>query len=588
MSAKTTHTSNRLHTRLHTRAKHHYYRVMPNQKRHRILVWVAFLVVSGVVAAQLLYPLDRAVPLAWVDGAHVGWQQEHDVAARASERFQATTLALGVEGGETREYPLATAGAQLEADMMVRALGDYPLWQRYVPFSLLWPRQYSARDSISFAPSVLADFSEQVAGELGYAPEDARLQIKDGALEAHNDKPGRIVEAEGLASRIQEVAVASGETIALTVPSREVAPATTAASLQAVRQQAEQALAIPMTLRVADHSVAPDKAERASWLVLGETEAGVVELRLDRDKLAAYLAELDKTVGAPAGQTKVTLRDGQEVARVAGAEGRTIDTDAVVQRVQAHLLAGEGDDTIELPLRPTPPAVVYNESYTATQAGLRAYTADVARRYGVAVAIQQIGGNGWTAEARADVSMPSASTYKLYISWVLFDRMSRGEIGWDDPMLDTTVSGCFDRMTIASTNPCAEAWIGQFGRAGINNFLYARGISTGTTFTNQVAAHTTARDLRYFMVGLHNGSLVGGAQRDRLLQSLSTHGFRQGIPAGSQGKVQDKVGFLWDYTHDAAIVQHPRGTYVMVVMTKGQSYARIAAITREVERIMYP
>ena len=40
----------------------------------------------------------------------------------------------------------------------------------------------------------------QVAGELGYAPEDARLQIKDGTLEAHNDKPGRIVEAESLAS----------------------------------------------------------------------------------------------------------------------------------------------------------------------------------------------------------------------------------------------------------------------------------------------------------------------------------------------------------------------------------------------------
>ncbi|HMS93291.1 MAG TPA: serine hydrolase, partial [Candidatus Saccharibacteria bacterium] len=109
-----------------------------------------------------------------------------------------------------------------------------------------------------------------------------------------------------------------------------------------------------------------------------------------------------------------------------------------------------------------------------------------------------------------------------------------------------------------------------------------------TTFTHPVATHTTARDLRTFLLGVNDGSIVNGAQRDRLLTALSSHSFRQGIPAGSKGTVQDKVGFLWDYTHDAAIVRHPRGTYVMVVMTKGQSYARIAAITREVEKIMYP
>jgi len=52
--------------------------------------------------------------------------------------------------------------------------------------------------------------------------------------------------------------------------------------------------------------------------------------------------------------------------------------------------------------------------------------------------------------------------------------------------------------------------------------------------------------------------------------------------------VHDKVGFLWDYVHDTAIVNHPKGNYVMTIMTKGQSYAAIAAVTREVERIMYP
>ena len=166
--------------------------------------------------------------------------------------------------------------------------------------------------------------------------------------------------------------------------------------------------------------------------------------------------------------------------------------------------------------------------------------------------------------------------------------MDKGKIHWDDPWLDTTVSVCFDRMTIASTNPCAEAWIDKAGRDNLNKFLWDRGFSHGTTFTNPEATHTTANDLKKFMIGLDTGSLIDGAHRDRLLHSLSVHPYRSGVPAGSAGKVWDKVGFLWDYVHDAAIVHHPKGKYVIIVMTKGYSYAKIAEITREAEEIMYP
>ncbi|HMH70341.1 MAG TPA: serine hydrolase, partial [Candidatus Saccharimonadales bacterium] len=88
--------------------------------------------------------------------------------------------------------------------------------------------------------------------------------------------------------------------------------------------------------------------------------------------------------------------------------------------------------------------------------------------------------------------------------------------------------------------------------------------------------------------GLNDGTLVSGDHRNRLLSSLGRHPYRYGIPTGSAGIVHDKVGFLWDYVHDTAIVQHPRGTYLMTIMTKGQSYGAIASVTRQIERIMYP
>ena len=580
--------TDRLHVRLHKKVRHHYFRVMPDKKHHRVLIWVVFFVVSAIIAAQLLYPPDRALPLAYIDGKNVAWQQENDIMTDAEERFQATKLTLTIEGGATREYPLAMAGVHIEADTTAKAATNYPFWQRYIPFSVLLPRGYNSHESVVFTPSVLTTFSAKVALELGYAPENARLQIKDGVLEAHSEKAGRMVDSEALARKIKDIAVADGRVTTLVVPSTAVTPTTTAASLRQVRTQAEQALAIPLVFTAEEKAFTPSAAERASWLVLGENEGGETQLRFDSDKLNEYLTGLDKEVGVPAGQTRITLVDGRETARQTGSEGRTIDTVAVATAVQAHLLEGVGTNTVALPFRPTMPQVIYNGSYTATQTGLQAYVSDAARRYNAAIAIQQVGAGSWSADARAGVSMPSASTYKLYVAKMLFDRMDRGEVTWDDQILDTTVSVCFDRMTIASTNACAEEWIRQFGRTNINNTLYGIGISRGTTFTNQTAVHTTARDLRHFMIGLENGTVIGGAHRDRLLRSLSTHSFRQGIPAGSKGRVYDKVGFLWDYTHDAAIVYHPRGTYVMVVMTKGQSYARIAAITREVEQIMYP
>jgi hypothetical protein len=234
------------------------------------------------------------------------------------------------------------------------------------------------------------------------------------------------------------------------------------------------------------------------------------------------------------------------------------------------------------------PGVIFNSKYTTTQAGLQAYVTDTANAKNMYISITQLDGEKWSAAARNNISIPSGSTYKLFVALVLFDRIDKGEIHWNDPMLDTTVAGCFERMTVASTNPCAEKWIAEFGRQYINDFVHARGFSAGTSFTTGSANQTTADDLTKYMTGLNDGTLVAGSNRDRLLDSLGRHPYRYGIPTGSAGGVHDKVGFLWDYVHDTAIVNHPKGNYIMTIMTKGQSYAAIAAVTRAVERIMYP
>lgn len=565
----------------------HYYSRMPQRKLHRILVWVAFLSYSVIFSIQMLYPLDRALPLASLFGESVGFQKHEDLAAVVHKKFQATTATINIKGKKLT-FDLKKAGAEPATETMIRQTEEYSFWQRFLPFSIFWQPVQVSESEIYYSPVVLKVFSEEASKELTAPPVNAGLTIENGVLKATNDIPGVDVTASDIKKAITEQQVTLGEKNTITPQAKVKQAETTAADFEEVKQQATVALSQKITIVADGIRFQPDNKQIASWLVIGVDDKKHPTLSFNQEAFNAYLNTIDAARGVAAGTTRITLTDGNETARVVGSDGRAVTREPLLKNFETLLITGRGNTTITASFHSVAPSVAYNSVYTSSQAGLQAYLNDVTRRMNVRIAIQQVGGAGWSAEARGGESLPSASTYKLFIAKWLFTQMDAGTIHWEDPMLDTNVTTCFDRMTIASTNPCAEEWIRQAGRSNLNNFVYGLGFSGGTSFTNYAATQTTPNDLRKYMLGLHNGSLVGGAYRDRLLHSLISHPYRTGIPAGSKGTVYDKVGFLWDYVHDAAIVYHPRGTYIMVVMTKGQSYATIAAITRQVEGIMYP
>lgn len=171
----------------------------------------------------------------------------------------------------------------------------------------------------------------------------------------------------------------------------------------------------------------------------------------------------------------------------------------------------------------------------------------------------------------------------------MFNKINDGQLEWTDTTQGTTVETCLKNTIVVSANNCAEQWIKNWGGgSGVNSALRTQGFSNATSFATPDAIHTSVADLQRLLIGLNNRSLFTGADGEKLLSYMKQQVYRSGIPAGSAGTVADKVGFLWDYLNDAAIVYHPRGTYVLVVMTKGQSWAKIAEITRQLEAIMYP
>lgn len=545
------------------------------------------LLLAGVIVFQLAYPSGRGLLLASVAGKSMRLSSHDEMAKMITDAFDSTKVKLVVGKDKAVEFDLRAAGAEPNTEHMIQRLSDYPWWLRLVPGSLLWQSQNLSFADVYYANQPFKDFFQEKSKELNFSPQNARLAIKDGKLTTDEAVEGSEVRVDDLLNTITNADIALGGTTTIQAPAKRTKPERYARDLTQVRGEAEAAIAHTFTIQAGQKTFTPSRGEVASWILLADVN-GKVTLAVDKAKLKSYIEDLDKQVKTPAGQTDITIVDGREMGRVTGASGSAIAVDAVVDQIAAALLAPQASVAISAPFVEVLPSVIFNSRYTTTQSGLQAYVSDLSRTKNIRISIQQLDGEKWAVSARGAESTVSGSTYKLYVALVLFDRMAKGEIHWDDPMLDTTVAGCFERMTVASTNPCAEAWIAQFGRQYINDFVHARGFSEATTFTASDANRSSSDDLMKYMIGLNDGSLVSGEYRDRLLDSLGRHPYRYGIPIGSKGAVHDKVGFIWDYVNDTAIVQHPRGMYVMAIMTKGYSYATIASITREVERIMYP
>ncbi|MGB3008825.1 MAG: serine hydrolase [Candidatus Saccharimonadales bacterium] len=563
----------------------HAHTVHRHINRHA-LVWVAFLMYALIVAVQLQYPVDRAVPFAKLGSERVGYQSYDQIAVALNEYYMTARGTLRLDEQRQVSFAVADIGAQPRIDTTARELTDYPLWSRMVPFSFVFIRPHIVATDMIIEESQLDTFVDRQTAVLNRQPRDAGLTIKDGQLVATRDIPGSIVDANQLKQTLLSRQYGLVYTV-VAVPHRDVPAAKSAAYFEQVKAQAEAVIALPVSIKVANDTIQPSAKDKAMWLKISENEQKQAVLGVNIENLDAYLKEIQAKYTTPAGQTQVSRVDGQETSRVEGEAGQTIDSETLKARIGAIITTGT-NQPLTAAFVPVAPTVVINKKFSSTQAGLQAYVVEQASTRNVRISVQQIGGNGWVVGARDNETTVSASTYKLFVALALFDRMDRGEITWDTPILDTNTKGCFERMIVASTNACAEEWIRQFGRSGINNFIWSKGFSRGTDFNNPLANHTTAGDLARYFRGLHEGWLMSDWSRQYLLDALKRHHYTKGIPSGTSGSAHNKVGFLWDYSNDSAVVYHPRGTYVIAVMTKGLSFYAIADITREIEAIMYP
>lgn len=557
-------------------------------EHHRKLL-LGVLATAGLlsVAIQLVYPYGRALPLAHVAGQSVGLQARADIILAIQDSFAEASVKLRAGAVEQTDR-LADLGAQLRVDDMAAHAINYPLLHRLIPLSLLWYQPNLDRYLLEFDDERLETASAMYAEKLSFEPVDAGIEIDGDDIEVTEAKAGQAVAIDQLRQKITATSYSWGETV-VDVDRSTLQPAVSNASVADIRQQARRVLEQDITVSVVGQAdFAPDRETIASWLSLSKEEDGSPVLTGDQEALRAYAEEIASATTQPPTATVVVTRDGRELSRKTGQNGLGISVVELVKSLDGLIEAPRDTPTVVTIERQTiKPPLEYRRSYTSSQDGLQAYVSDATAAGNIHIAVQQLAAGHWSAEGRANESIPSASTYKPLLMLRVFEDITSQKLRWSSKVGGETVQQCFERMIVLSANQCAEALIERYGVSELTSYLHSRGFSKGTGFTFSEATQTTAADLANFLVRLQEGDLLSRSNREMMLEKMGRQIFRQGIPAGTKAPAYGKVGFLWDYLHDMEIVRHPEGSYVLVVMTKGLSWSKIASITSDIEAILY-
>lgn len=548
-----------------------------------------FIVLSNLILAQLLYPKDRTLPLAKVGSRSIGNLPKDDAINILSHELINTKIELTTESGYSKTYSLSEVGAEPLIEDKVNELTNYLLSKRFMPFSILVKGTSDNGIKIKFVSDGVDKIIEQIAKDIDRPTVDAGLTISQDKVVIEEGRDGVKVPEKELKSLLADKRYEIGLTNQIEIPLQTTKPNLSKEKLVGLKLQAETVIDKNIQFSVSGRdTIKASPLDIASWLKPSTDKS--LSLSIDRVALGAYLrANVEPLVLVPSTPTTIKMVDGKVTERVEGSSGIILNIDEAVSSVEKQLFEDRKSETIVVSTLAIAPSVKYDSGYTNSQAGVQAYFDAISSDGTIKLAFRQLTGDEWTASANASDSLPSASTYKLFIAYKLFNDIKLGRTSLDSPMLGTTVDDCLRIMITISTNQCAEEWLRQWGsRTDFNSFLYAGGFSQSTNFAHSVAVHTSARDLEKMLLGIYYQNLFESSASSKMLDLMKRQIHRKGVPSGTSAVVADKVGYLWDYYHDAAIVYHPRGTYVLVVMTKGKSWNKIADITRQVEAIIYP
>lgn len=383
----------------------------------------------------------------------------------------------------------------------------------------------------------------------------------------------------------------------------ELQPASAAQMLPAAAQESAGSSAHDAAAQLAERienavaEAAPDSDPATATAVLRSGHRSTVEHASTPRLSPAQLERIELWADdvAQARQDAEAQATAEEQAQVPPEEPEPSEEPETPEEPPAEPEETEPAEEPAPPESPDPPALdpghnPITGSFAVPFTGdLQTYVNELASAHpgSISISVREVTGSQRSASTAGSTTRVTASTYKLFLAYSIIRQVEDGAMSWSDSVLgDRDLAGCFQDMVVFSDNPCPEAIGPEIGWTEI--YSDAAGAGANRTGQGEGAIVTSADDLTSLLTRLEAGSLaMSGSGHQRLQDALAANIHRQGVPAGSSGQVLNKPGFINGYLHDAAIVRHPQGTYVLSIMSEGSSWDALASITAQIEAALY-
>ena len=540
---------------------------------------------GALMLVQLLYPGDRLLPFAKIDGQRVGMMSKQEAVQLLNRAYSQHTVAVYMGNDTTPLFNTTLERSHVRVDtaaLVERA--NYAVWQRLIPTSLFWAQMGAGgAPEPQFEKEFETFVDTSLMKECAKKPVNASLRAVDTKLVVVPAANGGECDRSSVMKELKSMRPTLQTPTSLRVSQKQIPPNITDAIAEAYAEELNTRLKNGILVGAGSSQLTIPGAEVVKWIDT-EVKGDALEATVQSERATDYLLQTigPKVVISP-GVSYITTIDFTEQSRVNGANGQALDVVQTTKSIQQVVL-GVADTATAVTVS-VPPTEQYTRTYSASDAGLSALLANYAKDHSgtFGITLVELDGRKRRANVNGDKKYVTASTYKLFVAFSVLKRIDAGTRSWE------VDAPCFNKMISLSDNACAEGFQAAIGggsmtkgASALTKEITAIGLK-GSNFTETGGPFTTSNDLALFLGMVQSGQNVSPIGRERLIAAMNANVYRKGIPLGAAGSVANKVGFMDSLLHDAAIVYSPTGTYVLVVMTESSSWATIAELAKQID-----
>lgn len=557
--------------------------------KHWLWLILLLAILQLMTITQIFYPVNRLLPFVKIDGLSFGGWTKTDTSVRLNKLYKDAKLNIYL--GKKSEKPYLEPSLD---DIGMAAINGsrmheyrYPWYLRLVPTSILWGQYifgYNSQPTYSRSPEIQSAYiANHFGNNCTMAAKDASLEYLGGKFKVVPSQTGGSCDINNV-RQLLSAATPRLDLADVVIPAQQTKPAISDSDAVQYGNYLIDKVGPSVTISVNGNDQLINSSDILGWMDFGNVN-NKITYSLSSLKAADYLENnIASKVRVEAGTTTVTTYDFYETSRIDGVSGVDLNVTETLKSIENAIDNGGSATAVTITV---PPRVVYNRGYSPTDSGISALLEQYANSgTGISsVSFIELSGKHRRASYNSDDVLVSASTYKLFTAYSVLKRIENGYWSWTDQILDDgrDLAACFNDMIVYSDNDCAEAISEKAGWQNVTDEAHDIGCIGTSLSTDDGYARTTAADLSLFLAQLQTGQILNlQSSRDTLINAMKSNVYRDGIPSGVSGEVADKVGFIDGVLNDAAIVYSPTGTYVLVIMSDGSSWATIADLANKV------